>query len=327
MNQDANATGQAMAGAKRGFVAWWVDGLVSCFETSASRHPRWTTLLFKSAEGITIYRREKGEIARVQDVPQAQLDREGAAARISTPRKTRRRDVTVLRLSGDQVLQNAMRIPKDARDVIDPIIINKMESVVPWPSADLSYGYEITDEDDEADVLHVTAIATSRKRLEEAVSQAQSLGERPAHVDFAPNPEAPVGIRFVGTEQNGRRRAVRGVRFGLAVLVLVTVLATAAGLWRMVELRSELRDIQATLSEVRSKVADANRLHLENEALMAQRARLVDQRRSEPAVVVVLEALSKALPDHSYLKKLEVRGQEVKLSGISTDAAALITRL
>ncbi|MGI9383456.1 MAG: PilN domain-containing protein, partial [Methyloligellaceae bacterium] len=42
---------------------------------------------------------------------------------------------------------------------------------------------------------------------------------------------------------------------------------------------------------------------------------------------VVLEALSKALPDHSYLKKLEVRGQEVKLSGISTDAAALITRL
>ena len=61
-------------------------------------------------------------------------------------------------------------------------------------------------------------------------------------------------------------------------------------------------------------------------ASMPRRAlRSLERRKHEsPASVIVLEELSRALPDHTYVTELRIEGDKLRLIGITRDAPALI---
>ena len=56
-------------------------------------------------------------------------------------------------------------------------------------------------------------------------------------------------------------------------------------------------------------------------------ARLASEKRGQPSIAIVLEALSRALPDNAWLDRLEVGQGMVTLAGTSTNAANLIARV
>jgi general secretion pathway protein L len=58
-------------------------------------------------------------------------------------------------------------------------------------------------------------------------------------------------------------------------------------------------------------------------ALSAQRM-LERRKQSTPSSVIVLEALSQILPDHTFVTEFRVEGDKVQLVGVTRDAAALI---
>lgn len=325
MSKRMTTLGTAAEHTASSFFTWWFDGLSDCVDIWSRPRGDWTKLLFVTSVGIAVYVRDGDEVRHVRDVTSAEL----AALTVEPGHPTRRRkdrsEVVILRFSDSQVLQHTLRIPRGARDVVDPIVRNQLERIVPWPLPDLCYGYEIIDQDAETDCVQI--FATSRKRLEEARAQAEALGVTPDYIDFATNIEALVGIRLADAVQVSRHSSIRVIQSALAVLMVAALAATAVGLWRMVALRSELAELQSTLSGVRTKVVEADRLHRENSKLIGQRARLVDRRATQPAMVLVIEALSKALPDHAHLEKLEIRQREAILTGVSTDAASLVTQI
>ena len=52
---------------------------------------------------------------------------------------------------------------------------------------------------------------------------------------------------------------------------------------------------------------------------------LLDRRKQEtPATVIVLEALSEILPDHTYVTELRVEGNRLQVIGVTHDAPGLI---
>jgi general secretion pathway protein L len=53
-------------------------------------------------------------------------------------------------------------------------------------------------------------------------------------------------------------------------------------------------------------------------------AGLEAKKRATPSTVIVMESLSKALPDDAYLSELRIEGGGVQLSGVAHDAPALI---
>jgi len=51
----------------------------------------------------------------------------------------------------------------------------------------------------------------------------------------------------------------------------------------------------------------------------------LERRKYEtPASVIVLEALSKLLPDHTYVTEMHLAGNKLQISGITSDAPSLI---
>jgi general secretion pathway protein L len=52
---------------------------------------------------------------------------------------------------------------------------------------------------------------------------------------------------------------------------------------------------------------------------------MLDRRKQEtPATVIVLEALSAVLPDHTYVTELRVEGNRLQVIGVTQDAPGLI---
>jgi general secretion pathway protein L len=89
----------------------------------------------------------------------------------------------------------------------------------------------------------------------------------------------------------------------------------------------ESDDLEAKIATARSRVEEVKRLNEENTELRQQRERLVRRKSEEPAVMVLIEALSRALPDAAYLTELEIHGRDTRIAGKSADPTALITML
>ena len=85
----------------------------------------------------------------------------------------------------------------------------------------------------------------------------------------------------------------------------------------------ELGELGARLEELRGKSAAV----LPSQASERRRSWLMEQRGSQPSVAVVVEALSRALPDDVWLTRIEVEQGVVQIAGTATNAAALIGQI
>ena len=84
--------------------------------------------------------------------------------------------------------------------------------------------------------------------------------------------------------------------------------------------------LDAELADLSHKIAArrvAMRLGDGPGANSAQRA-LTQRKQATPSSVLVLEALSKILPDHTYVTELHIEGDQLQLVGITRDAPSLI---
>jgi hypothetical protein len=72
------------------------------------------------------------------------------------------------------------------------------------------------------------------------------------------------------------------------------------------------------------RLADLPDLRNRIEALRAQARFFADDRNSRPSPLLVLEVLSRLLPDTVWLTDASLDGRELSISGLAEDASALI---
>ncbi len=327
MSIDLVTAGKATQGAISQFLSWWFDGLSAYILARRPQHSQWKTLLFKTAKGIKIYSRNVEGVSQIGHVSDAAFNAPGPIPNVAFLSQLTNRKNVVLRLGKDQVLQNEMQIPMGARDVIGPVVRNQLERIVPWPTSQMCFGYEVAEGEKGTEHINVTAVTTSWKIVDEALAQAKRLNIEPDSVEFAKRAKSETGITFIGTHTDNRHKIASRIASVLAIAAIVSIAISATGMMRLVFLGSELRAQEEALTNSRLSAAEVRRLGEENLALVQQRRRIVEKRKAAPVVVMALEALSKALPDNSYLIKLEIQGRLVRMSGTSSDAASLINRL
>ena len=98
--------------------------------------------------------------------------------------------------------------------------------------------------------------------------------------------------------------------------------ATAAGVIMGTSLQAQQDDLARRIVRSRSAalVGSDGNVDAATGAL-----RSLERRKHEsPAAVIVLEELSRALPDHTYVTELRIEGDKLRLVGITRDAPALI---
>jgi general secretion pathway protein L len=252
----------------------------------------------------------------------------GAAVPIDVARAAQNSFV-VLELSPDQVVSRRMNVPARARDLLPGIVRNQIERLSPWRVNQAAYGFDVGTSEDAAG-LDVRVLITSRALLEEACDSLGALGLRVDRVVAGERgADAAAAVTLWSRRADASDKSPERARRTAAALVVgMACVAAGVSLWAFIaagSADSEGEEVAARIAVLQRQVQGA--LSPQSIAALAPAQRAWALKETSAVAVVVVEALSRSLPDTSYLTELHLERATLRVVGLADDAPALIAPL
>jgi general secretion pathway protein L len=200
----------------------------------------------------------------------------------------------------------------------------EIERQTPFRPEDVYFDYQVLARRPEAKRLTIELIAVPRISVDAILGQVRNWGLYPLIVDMvARNAQRGIGVNLLKANQSVERWSFLRVAASLVVIVL-----TAAVFYipvAQLSAEDELLAAQVTEASSRAKQTLAKRGELDE---TVRAASFLDERKQNvPGVLGILNELTKALPDNTWLLSFNQNKAEVKISGYSAAAAELISRI
>jgi general secretion pathway protein L len=206
---------------------------------------------------------------------------------------------------------------------LEPVLRNQIERLAPWPVDKALFAYELADPPGGSGTIEVLLAVTGRSLVEGLVDELDNSGFAPGVVDYGTDASAEPRLNLLAARAGGRRNSGRLVLSVVGILCLVALVAGGIGMLGLAQQTRQLDALAARLQELQGKTS----AHLAGRASARRQAWLASEKLSQPSMAIVLEALSRALPDDAWLNRLEVEQRTVTLGGNAANAAALIGRI
>jgi len=227
-------------------------------------------------------------------------------------------------LQPGKFLFRPLELPGRAGEFLDGIVRAQIDRLTPWAAADAAFGWSQPVKI-ASDRIVLTVAATPRTLLAPVV---QAIVESGAHsVVVFTRPSAEPQLQPIKVLEQFARGTLdlALIRRVLSTLVvgagLTAAAATVATVIIGAYLDAQRENVARQVTEMRSSLRSGR--NLSGSATGALRA--LERRKSErPSPVIVLEALSRILPDGTYVTELRMDGDKLQLAGVSRDAASLI---
>ncbi len=227
-------------------------------------------------------------------------------------------DEIVLRLASDVVLEKTLKLPAGARRDIAAIVPFELQRTVPLPADRMFYDFVATPAGASLEVRVQIAERSAVLGAADSLVQVGIVADRV--LGGAGAPDFPDLERFTSLLPAERRPAPRstGLNRVLAVAAVLSVVLAIAG--PFASLAVERRGLERSLAM--TPATGAAEQTLEN------RARRVAQRKaSAPFVTVMLDDLTRLLPDDVWLSQLNWVDGQIEIEGVSRSAASLVPRI
>lgn len=235
------------------------------------------------------------------------------------------RAYVMLELGRDETVARRMSVPAQARDLLPGIVRNQIERLSPWRAAQAYYGFEAQPGADPT-TLDVRILITPRATVDEA---CQRLAAQGVTVDVVLGEASAGAVRLWSRlgEADGVR--VRRLRWSIGGAIAAVVgIAVALNIWAFLAgaaAETESEEIGAEIARLQRQVKGTYSPQSIAALPVAERAWALKE--TSVVAAILIEALSRALPDSAYLTELNIEGTTVRIAGIATDAPALIAPL
>ena len=226
-------------------------------------------------------------------------------------------------LQSDQVMFSPLDFPSQAGDFLDGMLREQVDRLTPWSVKEAIFGWsEPTNAAN--DRIEVTFAATSKHKIQPLLQLAQALDVRSIAV-FATasgGEGTPTRIKLFDESQLSAIGRTVNVPRILRTVLLSAGLAAAASLlvaaYLGSSLQSEQQELQHRISQRRAA------LRLDPNAGGSALSLLAKRKQTTPSSVMVLEAVSRVLPDSTYVTELRIEGDKIQVVGMTQDAPSLI---
>ena len=228
-------------------------------------------------------------------------------------------------LRSDRFLLRPLELPQRAAEFLDGVVRAQIDRLTPWNAADAVFGWS-KPRDAGPDRIAVTVAATARALVLPYVQALTALGAQAVTVStLLPGSDAaPAPIKVLEHMISGALDAAR-VRRAVVALLLVTALAAGLSFGASAVVTGSLSARQDELARRIAERRAAIRSGRERADLASTPQRALERRKYEsPSTVLVLDALSQILPDHTYVIELRVEADQLRVIGITRDAPSLI---
>ena len=225
-----------------------------------------------------------------------------------------------LKLRTARVLFRPLELPQRATEFLGGVVRAQIDRLTPWTANDVAFGWSAPVEAG-TDRITVTVAATARAMVQPVVDALMAAGADAVAVTATPADAAPITV--LEHRAAGSLDGVRVRRALVAALIVTGLLAgvslSVAGL-ASVKLASEQEDLTRRITQRRIAI----RAGAEGGAVATPLRTLERRKHQSPSSVIVIEALSQILPDHTYVTELRIEGDKLRLIGITRDAPSLI---
>jgi general secretion pathway protein L len=223
----------------------------------------------------------------------------------------------------DRVLFRAVDFPKQATDFLDGMIRAQIDRLTPWPASEVEFG-TTPPVPLGGERVALTVAATSKPKILPLLRIAADCGA--ASVAGSVNePEAAAApIKLFDRALTGAASGKIDVARMLRMLLLGTAVAAAASLAISAYVGGGL---DAEQQELQRRIAQRRAALRLSEPGGSAEALLAKRKQTQPSGVMVLEEISRVLPDTTYVTELRVEGDKMQVMGLTQDAPSLIRLL
>jgi len=301
-------------------VTRWLDVVAATIVAAFGRFvsPR-VVRITEEADGAGFTLRGPDAAARAEPLASAEG---GLALSPEAARAIKGNRVEVV-LQPSRFVSRQVELPRRAVEFLDGIIRAQIDRLTPWSAADAVFGWG-RPADIASDRISIMVVATARAAMRPMLDTLSELGPASIAILTAPaDGTAAAGtIKVYDQRIRGTLDAVRLGRILLVVLLLAAgaaSLAIAADATLGASLESREQDLTHRIDQRRAVLRGGQA------AIARSASAVLDRRKQEtPATVIVIEALSGILPDHTYVTELRVEGAKMQVIGVTQDAPGLI---
>jgi general secretion pathway protein L len=297
-------------------VRRWLDGLAGLL--LAWREGR------RARHGLLISREDAHFVVRSLGRGRESVPQLIAAGAVVPPDLARlARDGTVT-FELKEVVVRRIQVPAPAREFLPGIVRNQIERLSPWRANDTVYGFEGALNREDPATLDVHILMQARAVIEAVRDQVGAIGLAVDRI-VASDPPLVGPIAVWSQLSQASEASLRRVRTFLgATIAGLLLLSLAVSAWALHSAGSFAEQLDATRARER-QVQAALTPQAVRALPPAQRAWVLKQ--TSPAAVLVLEALSRALPDQAYLTELALENGVIHITGFAGDAPSLLSPL
>lgn len=226
-----------------------------------------------------------------------------------------------VRLRSDQVLLRPVTFPRQASDFLAGMIRAQIDRLTPWTADEAVFGWS-APQPAPGERITMTLAATSGGVINPLIAVAAALGARSvfAAVELGSGESLEKVTLLERGLQGGNAAGFdvpRLLRHGLLAVALACVITLGVTGFVGGAIDADRQEIAQQIARQRASLRLSQRGG-SAETLLARR------KQSTPASVLVLEAISQALPDGTYVTELRIDGDKVQVVGMTRDAPSLI---
>jgi general secretion pathway protein L len=306
------------------FFAWWFGQLAELMPVWLRRPALTSTeALIITSDGtvertstVTVGLRRSGREAQIGEFALEDLE-------LNDLPRTARRPV-VLRLLNGTLLEKTLVLPLAAKPDLNQVLEFEMDRETPFKPEEVYWNHRIEAVDRQNGRLSVRLSLMPQIALVPILTALARISVRPRWLEIANDQHEMV---YLFLDDDGGRLQHQSGRLVWLAGVCCALLAVGAIVVPFVQQAAELSSLEREIVAGRAIVAQAESLQHEINQLSGT-ANLIESELSKAGrPLEILAALTRVIPDDTYLTELELRQRKVTLSGRSGGAARLIGAL
>jgi general secretion pathway protein L len=226
-------------------------------------------------------------------------------------------------LQSDHVIICPLDFPSQAGVFLDGMIRAQIDRLTPWTAFDSVFGWS-TPIAAANERIEVTLAATSKLMVEPLLQfvRARDAVSVTIYAEVAADAGPSARIKLLDQPL----RSLIGLSKDIPQLLRATLLSAGVAAAASLLIASYLgSSLQAEHDELQRRISQRRvAMRIDSNTEGSGLGQLAKRKQTTPAAVMVLEAISRVLPDSTYVTELRIEGDTIQLVGMTQDAPSLI---
>jgi general secretion pathway protein L len=232
---------------------------------------------------------------------------------------------TILLIPDDKVLAKRISLPAAAEENLREVLGFEMDLHTPFEATEVYYDYTVVGRDSTRQQLTVDLVYAPRDAVDTLIDGASKLGMKTDIVTCRRRDNAnlqPVNL-LPQDRRRTRRIDVRSVN--LALTTLLAILLVAAVSIPIVQKNRAIAEVEAQVQGAAAEAREDANLRQDLERMAEASQFLFEKKSSDVMIVELIDEISRILPDHTWITRLDVSGTELQIQGRSSASSSLIS--